>query len=224
MADELAPPQFAIDAAVLAGAGAPCAKSRRGCAVFDPIEGVVLSTGHNGQASPRECRGDEACRKACTKLCCHAELRAIVSGLIEVAAQDGELARSQRLSGYELVHAKVKDGQLVAGGGPSCWQCSREVLENKLDAVWLYQETPEEWCPHLDLHVHDCPLCQGEACELCDRGSRCHRDPGRSRCDHDVLDRHDGLSIVNARWRRYNAVTFDRLTQIDREHKERTGQ
>jgi hypothetical protein len=43
------------------------------------------------------------------------------------------------LKDCELVHVKVVDGLVVAGGGPSCWQCSRLALEVAVAAVWLYE-------------------------------------------------------------------------------------
>lgn len=34
----------------------------------------------------------------------------------------------------------------------------------------------------------DCPLCSGEACDLC--GAGLNVDPNRPPCDHDVIERH----------------------------------
>ncbi len=122
------PPDFAIRAAVDAGSRSPCAKSKRGAAAFDPeIEGFSFGTGYNGQPTPFACTADAACKAACSKRCVHAEMRAI-RGLLPAVAR-----------GLEIVHAKVIDGRLVAGGGPSCWQCSREILDVGLAAVWLFQ-------------------------------------------------------------------------------------
>ncbi len=44
----------------------------------------------------------------------------------------------------DLVHVKIgDDGRLVAGGLPSCWQCSRAILDcGFIDGVWLYEEWP----------------------------------------------------------------------------------
>lgn len=40
----------------------------------------------------------------------------------------------------EIVHVKIgADGKVVAGGGPSCVMCSREMLDAGIGAVWLYQ-------------------------------------------------------------------------------------
>jgi len=133
-----APPDHVIRHAVAIGAGSPCAKSKRGAAVFDPASGAVLGLGHNGQPAPLGCTGSVACREACGKLCVHAEVRAIRDALLTCDVDDPDVTAS--LPGLELVHAKVVNGLLVPGGGPSCWQCSREVLDVRLAAVWLYEQ------------------------------------------------------------------------------------
>jgi deoxycytidylate deaminase len=151
-----APPDFAIEHALMAARLSPCAKSKRGAAVFrdspvvasrpdrDPFtiaEVVdVIAVGMNGQPDMR-CSGDDACRAVCGRRCVHAEGRAIRHAVQVVAAKVG-LVGLQPLRGWDLVHVKVVDGELVAGGGPSCWQCSREVLDVGLDAVWLFEERP----------------------------------------------------------------------------------
>jgi hypothetical protein len=48
------------------------------------------------------------------------------------------------MSGLDLVHVKVVDSQVVPGGGPSCWQCSRLVVEVGLRGVWLYEKHDED--------------------------------------------------------------------------------
>lgn len=127
------PPDFAIAAAVDAAGRSLCAKSKRGAAVFRRACSTgccerVLGIGWNAQPGPFVCTGSDACKAACGKLCVHAELRAIRAAIGNGWA--GSL---------ELVHAKVVDGQLVAGGGPSCWQCSREILDVGIAAVWLFE-------------------------------------------------------------------------------------
>lgn len=80
----------------------------------------------------RACDGTESCRRDCAKICSHAEQTAITTALV---GRSGEY-----LSGLQLIHAKTVNGELVAGGGPSCWQCSRLVVEVELDGVWLYED------------------------------------------------------------------------------------
>jgi deoxycytidylate deaminase len=133
------PPDFAIAGAVVAGRLSECAKSKRGVAVF--AAGSLLGLGYNAQPAPLACTGDARCRAACGKLCEHAEQVAIRDALVDQTLRLGK--RCETLQGADLVHVKVVDAQLVAGGGPSCWQCSRLVLAVQLDGVWLY-EVPTE--------------------------------------------------------------------------------
>lgn len=199
------PTQEAITAAIHAArrgrALGACAKSSRGAAVFSRALGV-FGTGYNAQPAPRTCSGSATCRKECGRLCVHAEEAAIMAALpMWAPAVRGLIA-------LEIVHVKIDErGELVAGGPPSCEQCSRLILHVELSAMWLYEVTPEERCPHLVEHLRtECPLCQGEDCAACRPG------PGRPRCDHDVLDRHGELPIVHASWRRYTAERFHEET------------
>jgi deoxycytidylate deaminase len=209
-----APPDFAIRAAVNIGACSECDKSQRGVSIF--IGDRIIGLGFNDQPPPLRCTADARCHATCGKLCEHAEQLAIRAALCELSARAGRAVAT--LEGAQLVHAKVVGGALVAGGGPSCWQCSRLVLAVGLDGVWLYEARPpegqqEDWCTQTDQHCHDCPLCQGEDCE------RCLPGPGRPQCDHDVLDRHGDLPTVLARWRYYTALEFHRATLAECERK-----
>jgi hypothetical protein len=51
-------------------------------------------------------------------------------------------------SSLDLLHVKVIDGAVVPGGGPSCWQCSRLVVEARLRGVWLYEYPPGDLTGH----------------------------------------------------------------------------
>jgi deoxycytidylate deaminase len=141
------PPQEMIDKAVDAAKRSHCAKSKRGAVIYDPANARLLGRGWNGQPEPLTCSGSEACRASCAKLCVHAEARAIHSALLSTHA-DHHL-----LSETVLLHAKVVDGQLVAGGGPSCWQCSREILDQDLRGVWLFLE-PDHWKLYSAIDFH----------------------------------------------------------------------
>jgi len=56
----------------------------------------------------------------------HAEERAIIHA-------------RENLRGLELVHAKIDlKWELQESGNPSCWQCSRMILEAGISRVWLY--------------------------------------------------------------------------------------
>jgi hypothetical protein len=128
-----------IEEARQTGLGSGCMTSKRGAVVWpmppypmrheiDPVR-LVLARGTNHQPAPHRCDGSQACQDACAKLCVHAEgaaLRALGhpwSGL----------------GGLHMLHVKVlADGSLAPKGEPSCWQCSREILDSKAIAyVWL---------------------------------------------------------------------------------------
>lgn len=128
------PPQEAIDDAITAANWSPCAKSKRGVAIFRHFPSdhvgvsIVISSAYNGPPSNYGCDGSEECRAACARRCVHAEVRAIR----EAQYNDG-------LSRCDAVHVKVINGTLVAGGGPSCAECAREVLDVGLSGFWLYE-------------------------------------------------------------------------------------
>lgn len=203
------PPDDIVRAAVEHARRSPCAKSKRGAVVFiDETRRVVrgalriVGTGHNGPPSGISCDGTELCRASCRYRCEHAESRALMWTMNKLDA-----VLLVDLKACDLVHVKIgPDGELVAGGPPSCVPCAVRILDVGLGGVWLYETMPEEWCPHLDMLRTECPLCQGEACDMC------HPGFGRPICEHDVLDRHDGHPIVDARWRRYTAAEFHRST------------
>ena len=147
------PPATYIEAAARMARLSPCQKSKRGAAIFDPNWDFQPPLGCGYNARPMisgPCDGSPTCRRDCGKLCVHAEQRAIRDALIS-SRQQG--IPSPLLGGYELVHVKVVDGVVVAGGGPSCWQCARDIADVGLDAVWLYQDmwvptapqTPPKW-------------------------------------------------------------------------------
>jgi hypothetical protein len=136
------PPELIVREAVRMSTLSPCAKSKRGAITFIPDERpnlcVVLAGGFNGQPEPFKCDASERCRAACGKLCEHAEDRAIRASILEfervfTCGVDSGIK-------LDLVHAKTIDGALVAGGHPSCWQCSRTILGcGFIAGVWLYE-------------------------------------------------------------------------------------
>lgn len=145
------PPQAVIDRAVAEATRSPCRKSARGVVIYaptakSPADGpppwspqgaVVFGRGTNGPPAPFVCDGTDLCRAACRRLCVHAEARAILEA---VSRRTGGQKRDRPLAGFDALHVKVVDGMLVAGGGPSCVQCSVLVLETGLDGFWLYEE------------------------------------------------------------------------------------
>lgn len=149
----MTPPDFAIDHAVSIGSYSPCAKSKRGASIFERGTGRVWGVGYNAQPAPFECTRDARCKLNCSQLCEHAEQTAIRAASV---ARARSFVECRDLSGCDLVHAKVVAGALVAGGGPSCWQCSRLVLGARLDGVWLYQlPTVAEANAHGVFHMDD---------------------------------------------------------------------
>lgn len=161
------PPKHIIEHAIVEARRSPCAKSRRGSVVFeDGNIGTIRGLGHN-RSPNRDCDGSPACRASCAKRCLHAEQTAISAALIRYA----------NIAGCNILHVKIgAAGELVAGGKPSCWQCSRLVLEHGL-SFWLY-EANHAWysrdcacgyvhqygddSPDGDRDLEHCPACGGD--------------------------------------------------------------
>ena len=69
-----------------------------------------------------------------------------------------------QLAGAHMLHIKIDTyGQPVSSGGPSCWQCSRLVADEPLEAFWLLEEqgwtryTPQEF-HRATLRHHGLPI------------------------------------------------------------------
>lgn len=152
-------PAAALERAIAAARMSPCQKSKRGSAVFRldfyPSEtiAVVIGAGFNGQPPPWRCDGTckrdayEGGPSICSLVCHHAEQRAIALALVSLD-RDGN--PNDMLLEHDIVHIKVDgDGQPVAGGGPSCIQCSTAILDAKLAGVWLLEMTHPEVDGHL---------------------------------------------------------------------------
>jgi deoxycytidylate deaminase len=182
------PPQFAIKCAELIACSSPCAKTRRGAVVFRAsadasalVAGDILGVGRNHPPSRLTCDGSAECRKDCGRRCVHAEVQAIRRAWHEMVA--GTVA--------ELVHVKIdSDGKLEAGGGPSCWQCSREILDAGISAVWLYEAV-----------VSKCLACDRFEDSSEKSGDRLKRCP---ECHADLTPCGE--------WKRYTAEEFHRVT------------
>lgn len=225
------PPQHIIRAAERAAAENPpgrCVKSRRGAVLFDPKfmgedRAALISWGCNSPPYPFQCAGTERCRRVCGQICEHAEARAIDRALLEAGYAkafggvvlwrpgikvfgDSTEAEMKKL---HLVHVKLgPDDRVTAGGPPKCAQCSKRILGvGFVSGVWLYEKTPADRCPHLDLPMESCSFCKGSDC-IADRG-KCD---AIGQCHHDVLERHGSSPLVAARWRFYEAEEFHRLS------------
>lgn len=139
-------------AAVRVGAASPCAKSKRGVVIFDQTR--VLALGNNHPPRGFACSGSEACRAACPKLCVHAE-QAALAALGPVDPTTGE-----PWANLDLLHVKVVDGLPVPSGPPSCWQCSRAILDHGgIIGVWLLHEQGWRFYTAHDFHVLTLAAC-----------------------------------------------------------------
>lgn len=110
----------------------PCAKSQRGVLIIQdtPFGPGVSAVGHNAQPKGFVCDGSARCRDAGSQLCEHAEQAAIY----DLTAHRQFLPTGA----LHMLHVKVKYGEAVASGTPSCWQCSRAILATGLiERVWL---------------------------------------------------------------------------------------
>lgn len=203
-----APPDYVIEAARLAALESPCAKSKRGVVLFNredhdrfeknyPGRGnhqlAIASRGFNGPPTGFSCTQDYSCRGNCAKLCMHAEARAIyAAGALDDVCD------------LELVHVKVVDGAVVPAGGPSCWQCSRLVVEVGLRGVWLFEA--QRW--HDEVPCDKCckttVVAQSDGttgvCSFCDRGML---DLGRTKRIY---------ASDSGEWRLYAARAFHEAT------------
>lgn len=106
-----------------------CAKSKRGVILVSP-DGADFVWSINKPPKEFECSRDEWCRTNCNKVAVHAEERAIISAQCD-------------LTGWEMFHAKhdYRDWyKIVPSGPPSCWQCSRMIVEAGIAGMWLYHE------------------------------------------------------------------------------------
>lgn len=211
------PPDHIIASALAYARQSPCCKSKRGVAIFDPStpHAAAIALGTNHPPLPQGCDGSDACREDCARRCIHAE----ADGLAMFAALYGASSALDQLgigggmrihpTRSELVHVKIGPaGELVAGGGPSCWQCSRNVLEVGIAAVWLYQVDPVDYsekthCPTLRLPFASCMLCQNQACGV----------HGDAACACAVDERHRNVPAADVgRWHRYTGEEFHRVT------------
>lgn len=128
--------------AVSAAADSGCLKSQRGVAIFECES--QLAHAANGPPKPFACQGDRACRAACNRVAVHAEQRALF----------GAARFAQKFQFADLIHAKIDaEGRLTASGPPSCWQCSRLILEAGIPRVWLHHSIGWRCYSALDFHT-----------------------------------------------------------------------
>lgn len=122
----------------------PCAKSKRGVVVYRvahrsmfgvPMAELMVGSGHNGPPPGVTCDGSDACRASCRHRCEHAESRALLWAMTKLDA-----LTMTDFHSCDLVHVKVgTEGDVVAGGGPSCVPCAVRILDVGIGGVWLYE-------------------------------------------------------------------------------------
>jgi deoxycytidylate deaminase len=140
----------ALERAVRMGAQSPCAKSKRGVAIWDPELFDILCANHNHPPRGFACDGSDACRENCGRLCVHAEVAAMLD------AKSG-------LHRMHMLHVKVVDGEAAPSGPPSCIDCSKAILAAGIKVMWLLHEDglkgyPTEEFHELSLKHHGLPV------------------------------------------------------------------
>lgn len=136
----MTPPMEAVHAAEVEAAQSPCAKSKRGAVIFDTRTLGIVGGAYNRPPLSLACDGSSECRTSCAKRCLHAESLALRlwQAVLDVQRDPGDPITDPAV--FDLVHVKIDhDGRVIAGGGPSCWQCAREVLDAGLGGVWLFE-------------------------------------------------------------------------------------
>lgn len=189
----ISPPDAAIAEAVAAARLSPCAKSKRGVSFFSRRTGVTFRGDFNGPPEGFSCSGSDTCKAHCRKVAVHAEERAIM-GILGEMAHLGEWP--------DLVHVKVVNGELVPSGPPSCLQCSRLVAEVGV-GVWLYEGTPR--------HERDCIHCKythvfGPTQDTADDRDNCPN------CGQEMHPVSKTYYEEPATWRRYDPDAFHLAT------------
>ncbi|MEK6955772.1 MAG: hypothetical protein AABW52_03870 [Nanoarchaeota archaeon] len=98
-----------------------CSKSNRGVVIVK--DRFLIGKGTNNPPGNLEC-ATERCYPICNEYTIHAEQNAITD-----AMRNGDY---QRLEGSRMYHVKARLGYIENSGGPSCVQCSKQVLESKI--------------------------------------------------------------------------------------------
>lgn len=124
--------RFFLEEAAKKAENSRCKKSQRGAVIADEV-GNIIGRGCNmpticDMCCLREKVHDNGQIERCTAI--HAEQVAILDAL----------SRRGDLKGLILHHIKVKDGQMVPSGAPSCTLCSRVTSFTGLRVVLWHQE------------------------------------------------------------------------------------
>lgn len=124
-----------------------CAKSKRGAIMAHPDTHTIFEA-FNGPPRTFECTRDTECWSSCNRVAVHAEERLLLTPGARAYAP-----------GSHIVHARVNSetGDLLPSGCPSCWQCSRMIVECEVGWVWLYHDDGE-WTPYQAAAFHELTL------------------------------------------------------------------
>jgi hypothetical protein len=116
-----------------AAACSPCAKSKRGVVAWQLDTLAYLECAYNRPPRGYVCSHDPACKATCGQTAIHAE-QALLTSL-------GMTIRTGAIGTVDLLHVKIgPNGRVIPGGGPSCVQCSKAILDGGLVAgMWLYE-------------------------------------------------------------------------------------
>jgi deoxycytidylate deaminase len=149
----------ALRLATKVGADSPCAKSKRGVVLFCRTYGM-LGAGCNHPPDGFECDGSDECHAACNRVCVHAEMDALAEFTKEL--RDDFLRRADKKGDMrlEMLHVKVVDGVAVPSGEPSCWQCSRHVINFGVTAFWLLHASGLHRYGADEFHEHTLRTCK----------------------------------------------------------------
>lgn len=137
-----------LEHAIYAATQSTCAKSKRGVAIFEfgnvRFQEVVMA--NNSPPKPFICTGTEKCKESCGKVAIHAEERAIMRSLRKHAnnSYDDFAWQSDE---KDMVHIKVIDGKPVASTRPSCWMCSRKLVEAKMRYMFMVTDFDDSGGP-----------------------------------------------------------------------------
>lgn len=144
------PPPGFVERAVAASRQSPCAKSKRGVVIWKSLGANKTRIVGRGVNEPAigVCDGSVGCRQACAKICVHAEQAAILEAdLTQVA-----------VGGFDMLHIKTVDGLPVAGGPPSCHECSKLIVASGIGHMWLLEEARGGWVRYTAREFHEATL------------------------------------------------------------------
>ena len=119
-----------------AAACSPCAKSKRGVVAWQLDTLAYLECAYNRPPRGYACSRDPACKATCGQTAIHAEQALLASlGMLGMTIRTGDIGM------VDLLHVKIgPNGRVIPGGGPSCVQCSKAILDGGLVAgMWLYE-------------------------------------------------------------------------------------